>query len=120
MIGLDNDAGLNGLNQMSGHFNHLYKTWNLNFRWPVIFFGGGEEPKKKEKWFDWVTARLTALSQIFIVGGMKDNYSKFKLFEGVQVNPQGFVGVVMYKSWGVAQGLLNSLEWHMLLGSRVS
>lgn len=98
MIGLDNDAGSGELNQMSDFFNHPYKTCNLEFRRPVILLGGGEEPKKKEKWLDRATTRPTALRQIFIGRGMKDNHSKSKLFKGVQVNPQGFVEVVMYKS----------------------
>lgn len=43
-----------------------------------------------------------ALSQILIWGDMKDYRSKFKLFESIQVNPQDFVGVVMYKYKEVA------------------
>lgn len=83
---------------MSDLFNHLQKTCNLEFRRPVILLGSGEKPKKKDKWLDQAAARLTTLRQIFIVRGMKDNRSKSKLFEAVQVNPQGFVGVMMYKS----------------------
>lgn len=87
MIGLDDDAGSGGLNQMSDLFNHLYETCNLEFRRSVILLGGGEEPRKKEKWLDRAAARPTALRQIFIVGGMKNNRSESKLFGGVQVNP---------------------------------
>lgn len=38
-----------------------------------------------------------ALRQIFIIRIIKDNDSKSKLFEDVQVNPQGFVEVIIYK-----------------------
>ena len=117
---MDDDAGSRGLNQMSDLFNHLYETCNLEFYRPVILLGGGEEPRKKENWLEQAAARPTALRQIFISGGMKDNHSESKLFGGVQVNPQGFVGVVMYESWRVAQGLLNALERRILLESRGS
>lgn len=83
MIGLDDDAGSKELNQMSDLFNHLYKTCNLEFRRPVILLGGGNEPRKKKKWLDRAAARLTALTQIFIDRGMKDNHSKSRLFGGI-------------------------------------
>ena len=120
MIGLDDDADSGRLNQMSDLFNHPHKTCNLELCRPVILLGGDEEPRKKKKWLDQAIARPTALRQIFIGRGMKDNCSEFKLLGGVQVNPQGFIGVMMYKSRGVAQGLLNALERRMLLESRGS
>ena len=110
VIGLDDNAGLGELNQMSDLLNHLYETCDLKLRRPVIFFGNGKEPRKKEKWLDWAAARPTALRQIFIGGGIKDNRFESKLFGDIQVSLQGFVRVVMYESWGVAQGLLNALE----------
>lgn len=49
MIGLDDDAGSGGLNQMFDLFNYPHKTCNLELRWLVILFGNGEKPRKKEK-----------------------------------------------------------------------
>ena len=83
MIGLNDDAGSGGLNQMSDLFNHLYKTCNLEFRRPVILLGDGKEPRKKKKWLDRAAARPTALRQIFIGRGRKDNRSKSKFFRGI-------------------------------------
>lgn len=95
---------------MFDFLNYPNKTYNLELYWPVIFLGGSEEPRKKEKWLDGAVARLTALKQILIDGSMKDHRSKSKFFGGVQVNLQGLIGVIIYKSGGVAQGLLNALE----------
>ena len=75
VIGLDDDAGSKRLNQMPDFFNNLHETCDLELRWPVILLGGGEEPRKKEKLLERAAARLTALRQIFISGGMKNNRS---------------------------------------------
>lgn len=83
VIGLDDNAGFGGLNQMSHLFNHLYKICNLEFHRLVILLNGGDEPRKKEKWLDRAAARPTALRQIFINGGMKNNRSESKLFRDI-------------------------------------
>lgn len=83
---------------MSNILNHLNKACDFKLCRPVIFFSRSENPKKKEKWFDQIAAKLMALRQILISRSMKDHYSKSKLLEGIQVNPQDFVGIVMYES----------------------
>ena len=120
VIGLDDDAGSGELNQMSHFLNHLYENCNLELRRPVIFLSGGEKPRKKEGWLDRAAARPSALSQLFICGGMENNRPEPKFLEGIQVNPQGLVGVVMHKSRWAAQGLLNALKRRILLRSRGS
>lgn len=79
-------------------FNHPYQTCNLELCQLVIFLDSNEELGKKEKYLDQAAARLTALRQIFIVGGMKNNCSKFKLLGAVQINLQGVIKVVIYES----------------------
>ena len=98
MVGLDDDAGSGGLNQMSHFLNHPYKTCNLELRRPVILLGGGKKPRKEEEWFDQAAARPLALSQLLISGGVENNRPEPKFLEGIQVNPQGLVGVVMHES----------------------
>ena len=118
MIGLDNDAGSGGLNQMSHFLNHPHKTCNLKLRQPVILLSGGEKPRKKEEWLNQAAARPLALSQRLISGGVENNRLKPNFLGGIQVNPQGLVEVVMHESRWVAQGLLNALKQRMLLRSR--
>ena len=98
MIGLDDDAGLEGLNQMSHFLNHPHKTCNLELRRPVILLGSGEKPRKEEEWLDQDAARLSALSQLLISGGVENNRPKPKFLGCIQVNPQDLVGVVIHKS----------------------
>lgn len=95
---------------MPDFLNYLDKTCNLEFCRPAIFLDSGEKSRKNKKRLDRAANRPTVLKQILINGYIKDNCSKSKLLEGVQINPQGFVGVMMYESKGVAQGLLNTLE----------
>ena len=102
VVGLDNDAGLRGLNQVSDFFNHPNEARDLELCRPVILFSGGEESRKKKNWFDQGAARLTALRQILTGGYVKDHRSESKLLGGVQVNPQGLVGVVMHENRGLA------------------
>ena len=120
MIGLDDDAGSGGLNQMSHFLNHSHKTCNLELRRPVIFLSGGEKPRKKEGWLDQAAARPSALSQLLISEGVENNRPKPKLLRGIQVNPQDLVGVVMHESRWAASGLLNALKQRMLLRNRGS
>lgn len=115
MIGLDNDTDLRRLNQMSHFFNHLYETCYLKLHWPVIFLGGVEKPKKEEKWLHRAVVRPLALSQDLFGGGVENNCPKPKFLGGIQVNPQGFVGVVIYKSREAAQDLLYALKRRLLL-----
>ena len=117
---MDDDTGSGGLNQMSHFLNHLHETCNLEFRRPVIFLGDGKKPRKEEEWLDRATARLSALSQFLISGGVENNRPEPKFLGGIQVNPQGLVMVVMHESRWAAQGLLNALKRRMLLGSRGS
>ena len=105
---------------MSDFLNNPNKACDLEFCRPIIFFSRDEKPGKKENWLDRAAARLTALRQTFIGGSMKNHRSKSKFLGGVKVNPQGLVGVVMYESQGLAQGLLNALEQGMFLGNRGS
>ena len=120
MIVLDDDAGSRGLNQMSHFFNHPHKTCYLELRRPVILFGGGEKPRKEEKWLDRAAVRLSALSQVLFSGGVENNRPKPKFLRGIKVNPQDFVGVVIYERRGAAEGLLYALKRRLLLGSRRS
>lgn len=87
---------------MPDFLNHPHKTCDPELCWPVTLLSNGEKRGMKGKWLDRAAAKPTALRQIFIDEGMKDNRFKSKFFEGVQVNPQSFVGVVMYKSREVA------------------
>lgn len=82
---------------MFDFFNYLNKARNLKLCRSFILFIGGEKPRKRKKWLNQAAARLTALRQILIDGTVKNHHFKSKLFEGVQVNPQGFVKVVMYE-----------------------
>ena len=120
MVGLDDDAGSEGLNQVPDFLNYPNEARDLELCRLVIFLGGGEEPRKKKNRFDRAAARPTALRKILTGACVKDNRSESKLLGGVQVNPQGLVGVVMYEGRGLAQGLLNDEEHRMFLGSRGS
>ncbi len=97
MVGLDDDASSGGLNQVFDFLNHPNKAYDLELCWPVIFLSGGEESRKNKNWFDRAVGRPTALRQILTGGSVKDHRSKSKLLRGVQVNPQGLVGVVIYE-----------------------
>ena len=79
--------GLGELNQMSHFLNHPHKTCNLELRQPVILLGGGEKPRKKEECLDRAAARLLALSQLLISGGVENNRPEPKFLGGIQVNP---------------------------------
>ena len=98
MVGLDVDAGLGELNQISHFLNHSHETCNLELRRPVILLGGGEKPRKQEEWLNRAAARPSALSELLISGGVENNRPKPKFLGGILVNPQGLVGVVMYES----------------------
>ena len=82
---------------MFDFLNHPNKACNLEFCRPVIFLSGGKEPRKKEKWLDRAAVGPMVLRQILIGRNMKNYRSESKLLGGVQVNPQGLVGIVMYK-----------------------
>ena len=47
MIGLNDDADLTGLNEVSDFLNHLNESCNLELCWPVILFSRSDELKKK-------------------------------------------------------------------------
>lgn len=87
---------------MPDFLNHLDKTCNFKSWRPIIFSGGSEKPKGKEKWLDQSFAGLTALRQILLGRDINHHCSKSKILGSVQINPQSFVGVAIFKSRKVA------------------
>lgn len=55
MIRLDDDLYVEKFNYKFDFFDHSNKTCNLEFCWPIVFFRGGEKPKKEEDWLNGAT-----------------------------------------------------------------
>lgn len=110
MIYLDDDLCLREFNQISNFLDHLYKTRNFKFYWPILFLSGGEEPIKEENRLNGATAWPTSVRSDLVSNDMKHYHSKTEFLKGVHVYLQRFVKVVIDKSGKIAQCILNALK----------
>lgn len=77
--------------------HHLYKAGNFKLYRLVISFYKGKEPRKKEDWLDGIGGWPTSSFRDGFAGGsVKDNDSKAKFLEDVQVYLEYILRIVIY------------------------
>lgn len=87
---------------------HSHKAGNFKLCRLVVFLCKSEEPEKKEHWLDGIGGRPMSFRDGLAGDSVKDNGSKAKFFEGVQVYPEDFLRVVVHQGGSLAQGFLNT------------